>query len=38
MMTAMLAKTSRMPLPSVADDPRWARVVARDKTADGQFW
>ena len=24
--------------PSVADDPRWARVVARDKTADGQFW
>ena len=38
MMTAMLAKTSRMPLPSVADDPRWARVVARDKTADGRFW
>lgn len=25
------------PLP-VADDPRWARVVARDKSADGQFW
>jgi len=24
--------------PSVADDPRWARIVARDKTADGQFW
>lgn len=23
---------------SVADDPRWARVVARDKTADGQLW
>ena len=23
---------------SVADDPRWARVVARDKSADGQFW
>jgi AraC family transcriptional regulator of adaptative response/methylated-DNA-[protein]-cysteine methyltransferase len=23
---------------TVADDPRWARVVARDKTADGQFW
>jgi AraC family transcriptional regulator of adaptative response/methylated-DNA-[protein]-cysteine methyltransferase len=34
----MLAKTSSPPLPSVADDPRWARVVARDKTADGQFW
>src|SRR3984893_7179654 len=27
----------QMPLP-VADDPRWAHVVARDKTADGQFW
>jgi AraC family transcriptional regulator of adaptative response/methylated-DNA-[protein]-cysteine methyltransferase len=25
------------PLP-VADDPRWARVLAHDKTADGQFW
>src|ERR1700724_3055198 len=23
---------------SVADDPRWARVVARDRAADGQFW
>jgi AraC family transcriptional regulator of adaptative response/methylated-DNA-[protein]-cysteine methyltransferase len=21
-----------------ANDPRWARVVARDRTADGQFW
>jgi AraC family transcriptional regulator of adaptative response/methylated-DNA-[protein]-cysteine methyltransferase len=21
-----------------ADDPRWARVVARDRSADGQFW
>ncbi len=25
------------PLP-VAEDPRWARIVARDKSADGQFW
>src|ERR1700726_2489386 len=25
-------------LPSVADDPRWARIVTRDKTADGQLW
>jgi AraC family transcriptional regulator of adaptative response/methylated-DNA-[protein]-cysteine methyltransferase len=24
--------------PSVADDPRWERIVARDKTADGHFW
>jgi AraC family transcriptional regulator of adaptative response/methylated-DNA-[protein]-cysteine methyltransferase len=23
---------------SVADDPRWARIVARDRTADGHFW
>src|ERR1700757_2772857 len=23
---------------SVADDIRWMRIVARDKTADGQFW
>src|SRR5262252_11186322 len=23
---------------SVAGDPRWARIVARDKTADGEFW
>jgi AraC family transcriptional regulator of adaptative response/methylated-DNA-[protein]-cysteine methyltransferase len=22
----------------VANDPRWARVVARDRTADGQLW
>jgi AraC family transcriptional regulator, regulatory protein of adaptative response / methylated-DNA-[protein]-cysteine methyltransferase len=25
-------------LPSVADDPRWARIVARDHTADGHLW
>ena len=24
--------------PSVADDRRWARIVARDKTADGHLW
>jgi len=23
---------------SVADDPRWPRIVARDKTADGYLW
>src|SRR6266481_7251104 len=23
---------------SIADDPRWARIVARDRTADGHFW
>ncbi len=26
------------PVSSVADDPRWARIVARDKTADGSLW
>ena len=31
--------TEPKPAPhSVADDPRWTRIVARDKTADGQFW
>jgi AraC family transcriptional regulator of adaptative response/methylated-DNA-[protein]-cysteine methyltransferase len=39
MMTMTLAtKTPRSTTRSVADDPRWARIVARDKTADGHFW
>jgi AraC family transcriptional regulator of adaptative response/methylated-DNA-[protein]-cysteine methyltransferase len=30
---------ARKPAPlSVASDPRWARIVARDKTADGELW
>ena len=29
--------SSRSALP-VAQDPRWARIVARDKTADGHLW
>ena len=33
----MLTKTPKS-TPSVTDDPRWARIVARDKTADGQLW
>jgi AraC family transcriptional regulator, regulatory protein of adaptative response / methylated-DNA-[protein]-cysteine methyltransferase len=24
--------------PAVADDPRWTRILARDKTADGHLW
>ncbi len=24
--------------PQVANDPRWARIVARDRAADGSFW
>jgi len=23
---------------SVVEDPRWGRIVARDKSADGEFW
>src|ERR1700712_5720618 len=32
--------TAKRPItaPATTDDPRWARVVARDKTADGAFW
>lgn len=29
---------SDMGLRAVAEDPRWARIVARDKSADGQLW
>jgi AraC family transcriptional regulator, regulatory protein of adaptative response / methylated-DNA-[protein]-cysteine methyltransferase len=41
--TKMTTKMKSLPnqralTPSVADDPRWARIVARDKTADGQLW
>jgi len=25
-------------LPGIANDPRWAAIVARDKNADGTFW
>jgi AraC family transcriptional regulator, regulatory protein of adaptative response / methylated-DNA-[protein]-cysteine methyltransferase len=37
-MTSTFAKPRKSTLPSVADDPRWARIVARDKTADGHLW
>jgi AraC family transcriptional regulator of adaptative response/methylated-DNA-[protein]-cysteine methyltransferase len=37
-MTSTLSKLPKSVSPSVADDPRWARIVARDKTADGHFW
>jgi AraC family transcriptional regulator of adaptative response/methylated-DNA-[protein]-cysteine methyltransferase len=38
-MKAEIAATSSTRKPtSVVDDPRWARIVARDKTADGQLW
>ena len=37
-MTSTLAEPGNLTLPSVADDPRWARIVARDKKADGHLW
>jgi methylphosphotriester-DNA--protein-cysteine methyltransferase len=37
-MTATLTTIPKSTPPSVADDPRWARIAARDKTADGHFW
>jgi AraC family transcriptional regulator, regulatory protein of adaptative response / methylated-DNA-[protein]-cysteine methyltransferase len=36
--TAMFEKKKSVTQASVADDPRWARVIARDRTADGLFW
>src|SRR5499427_3932649 len=37
-MTSTFAELRKSTHPSVADDPRWARIVARDKTADGHLW
>ncbi len=37
-MSSTLSEPRKSTLPSVADDPRWARIVARDKTADGHLW
>src|SRR5262249_55209276 len=37
-MSAAPVQPPKSKLVPVADDPRWARVAARDKTADGQFW
>jgi AraC family transcriptional regulator, regulatory protein of adaptative response / methylated-DNA-[protein]-cysteine methyltransferase len=37
-MMAMPTKSAKPKPPAVADDPRWGRIVARDKTADGQLW
>jgi len=38
MKTATFNTTLSLASPSVADDPRWARIVARDKAAGGHFW
>jgi AraC family transcriptional regulator of adaptative response/methylated-DNA-[protein]-cysteine methyltransferase len=37
-MNAISPKSRTSTSPSVTDDPRWAQVVARDKTADGHIW
>jgi AraC family transcriptional regulator of adaptative response/methylated-DNA-[protein]-cysteine methyltransferase len=37
-MIARHTQTVKAMAPSVADDPRWALIVARDKSADGQLW
>jgi AraC family transcriptional regulator of adaptative response/methylated-DNA-[protein]-cysteine methyltransferase len=37
-MMAMPAKARNANPPSVADDPRWARIVQRDRRADGHLW
>lgn len=37
-MNTMATATNSAPRHTVLDDPRLARVIARDKTADGQFW
>ncbi|MDB5736459.1 MAG: bifunctional DNA-binding transcriptional regulator/O6-methylguanine-DNA methyltransferase Ada [Sphingomonas bacterium] len=37
-MIAKSPNSSTMMSASVADDPRWARIVARDRSADGYLW
>jgi AraC family transcriptional regulator of adaptative response/methylated-DNA-[protein]-cysteine methyltransferase len=37
-MTMTLERLQPSRPPEMADDPRWGRIVARDKTADGCFW
>jgi AraC family transcriptional regulator, regulatory protein of adaptative response / methylated-DNA-[protein]-cysteine methyltransferase len=37
MTAAPVQSRTQTPVP-VADDPRWARVISRDKAADGHFW
>ncbi|AVA26009.1 bifunctional DNA-binding transcriptional regulator/O6-methylguanine-DNA methyltransferase Ada [Rhizobium sp. NXC24] len=37
-MTVMPRNRTAFTQTAVADDPRWARIVARDRTADGHLW
>jgi AraC family transcriptional regulator, regulatory protein of adaptative response / methylated-DNA-[protein]-cysteine methyltransferase len=36
--TTMKENNPKPATTAMADDPRWARVVARDRSADGEFW
>lgn len=37
-MTSTLTSIGKSTVRPVTDDPRWSRIVARDKAADGHFW
>jgi AraC family transcriptional regulator of adaptative response/methylated-DNA-[protein]-cysteine methyltransferase len=37
-MTMTIARDPKKASTLVANDPRWAQVVARDRSADGRFW
>jgi AraC family transcriptional regulator of adaptative response/methylated-DNA-[protein]-cysteine methyltransferase len=37
-MTVILETKQAAAPAAVADDPRWARIIARDRAADGLFW
>ena len=37
-MSKPTSKSAAAHAAAIARDPRWARVVARDRTADGEFW
>src|ERR1700752_3401799 len=37
-MTTTLESLKKSKPVAVADDPRWARIVARDRSADGHLW
>src|ERR1700735_1895276 len=37
-MPSIFSKPRQTQLPSTVSDRRWARIVARDKTADGHLW
>jgi AraC family transcriptional regulator, regulatory protein of adaptative response / methylated-DNA-[protein]-cysteine methyltransferase len=38
MMTMTIQKNPKTASTIAADDPRWAQIVARDRSADGRFW